>query len=185
MIDKKRLLLFNRLTLLVILIFIILISIRISFSSYESVSKSNVVSDIAFYLLDVGTQSEELKLDSIAPDDKDYIYNIVVQNYKDDLISEVDLEYSLDVITTTNIPIDYKIQLKNDPTNIISTKETFQDDDLMYFNKYSTGSYQFFKDKKMIKEYQIIVNFPKKYNDEVYQDLIDSVQVVINSKQLV
>lgn len=184
MIDKKRMLLFNRLTILVVFILIILLTIKISFSSYETASNSNVVSDIAFYLLDVNKQSEEIKIGDISPDGKDYIYNITVQNYKDDIISEVDLEYNLDLITTTNIPLNYEIKLKNDSTNIITTKEIFQDNDLMYFNKFSTLSYQFTKNKKMSKEYELIINFPKEYNDEAYQGLIDSVKIEVNSKQL-
>ena len=87
-------------------------------------------------------------------------------------------------MTTTNLPIDYQIYLGDDTTNIISKKEVFQDEDMMYFNRYMTSTRSFSKDKDMVDKYKIVINFPKEYNDSKYQDLLDSVEVVIESKQV-
>lgn len=184
MINKKKFFLINKITLLIFLILIILLSIRFTFSSYEGNVDGKVVSDIAFYLLEAGSYSEELKMFEIEPNGNNYIFNIDVSNYKDSIRSDVNLEYELSLVTTTNLPIDYQIYLGDDSTDIISKREVFQDDDMMYFNRYITSSRSFSKDRDMIDKYKIIVNFPKEYNDFKYQDILDSVEVVIESKQV-
>ena len=184
MINKKKFFLINKITLLIFLILIILLSIRFTFSSYEGNVDGKVVSDIAFYLLEAGSYSEELKMFEIEPNGNNYIFNIDVSNYKDNIRSDVNLEYELSLVTTTNLPIDYQIYLGDDSTDIISKREVFQDDDMMYFNRYITSSRSFSKDRDMIDKYKIIVNFPKEYNDFKYQNILDSVEVVIESKQV-
>ena len=47
-----------------------------------------------------------------------------------------------------------------------------------------TSTRSFSKDKDMVDKYKIVINFPKEYNDSKYQDLLDSVEVVIESKQV-
>ena len=184
MINKKRFFLINKITLVVFFILIILLSIKFTFSSYEGKVDGKVVSDIAFYLLEAGNYSESLKMFEVVPDGNNYIFNVDVYNYKDNTRSDVNLEYELSLVTTTNLPIEYQIYLGDDATNIISSKEVFQDEDMMYFNRFMTGTRTFSKDKDMIDKYKIIVNFPKEYNDSKYQDLIDSVEVVIESRQV-
>lgn len=184
MINKKRFFLVNKITLIVFFILIIILSIRFTFSSYEGNVDGKVVSDIAFYLLEAGSYSESLKMFEVEPDGNNYIFNVDVSNYKDNTRSDVDLEYELSLVTTTNLPIDYQIYLGDDTTNIISKKEVFQDEDMMYFNRYMTSTRTFSKDRDMVDKYKIVINFPKEYNDSKYQDLLDSVEVVIESRQV-
>ena len=184
MIDKKRFLAFNRITLLILLIIVIIMIITISFSSYETTANGEVVNDIAFYVLDTTKETENIKIGDILPDGKDYIYHISVQNYRDNQVSEVDLEYNITLVTTTNIPIEYKIYEQGMDNNLLSVKEVFTDSDGMYFNRYKTGAYHFTRETKMIDNYELVLNFPKEFSDEEYQGLIDSIEIIIESTQI-
>lgn len=184
MIDKKKFLLFNRLTMIVILIFLILFLINKSFAFFQTTGTGEAISDIAFYVVDANKQSEEVKMFEIAPDDQDYIYNISVTNTKDGKISEVDLEYELTLITTTNLPVEYAIYLDGTNENIITNKEIYQDEDGMYFYKFHIPKQNFIHDETRTDNYQLIINLSSVYSDEAYQGLIDSISIVVDSKQV-
>ena len=77
MIDKKKFIKFNRITIVLVLIFILLILGR-TFSSFQTDGKGKANLDIAFYVLDTKTQSEDIKMFEIAPDGQDYVYSINV-----------------------------------------------------------------------------------------------------------
>lgn len=184
MIDKKKFWVANRITIIVILIFLVLLVFRVSYSRFHTEASGKVISDIALYVLDAGTTTENLKMFELDPDDKNYIFNISVYNYRDDDITEVDLEYVLNLVTTTNIPVEYSLYELGGSSNILQTKEIFQDDDEMYFFKFKSSPKKFTHGVKSVHEYQLVVNFPSAYNNEAYQGLKDSVSIVIDSKQI-
>ena len=62
MIDKKKFLYFNRITLVVIIIFLLLSVIKIAFSRFFTEGDGEAMNDIAFYIIDPGTQSQTLNL---------------------------------------------------------------------------------------------------------------------------
>ncbi len=184
MIDKRKFWSVNRITLLLLFLFFLLFFVSFTFSRYESNVEGKVVSNIAFYLLEAGTYTEDLEMFEIVPDGNNYIFEVEVSNYKDDVRSDVDLSYQLSLVTTTNLPINYEIYLNDGAQNTITSKEVFQDEDMMYFFRFLTSERNFSKDSDLTDHYQIVINFPKEYNEEAYQDLIDSVQIVIDSKQV-
>ena len=184
MIDKKKFLYFNRITLVVIIIFLLLSVIKIAFSRFFTEGDGEAMNDIAFYIIDPGTQSQTLNLFDVKPDGKDYIYHLDISNYKDNQVSEVDLEYQLELTTTTNIPVEYKIYLNDSVINEFHNKEILQYEDGVYFFKFRTPNQQFQKNIKKTNHYQLVVNFPSSYNEEAYQDLIDSVEIVITATQM-
>lgn len=184
MIDKKKFLYFNRITFAIIGILLIMLITKVAFSRFFTDSSGVAVGDVAFYIIKPDTQTQTLNMFDIKPDDQDYVYNIDVSNYENDQVSEVDLEYNLSLKTTTNIPVEYKIYLNNQDTNEFNQQEVIQDEDGMYFNQFLTPSQKFNKNQKQTNHYKLIVNFPSKYNEEGYQDLIDSVEITIAAKQV-
>ena len=88
MIDKKKFNLSIRITLIIVFILVLLFLVQKVFSSFQTDSEGRVISDIAFYTLETDVQSKNLKMFEIVPDGNDYVYNIDVYNYKDDLVSE-------------------------------------------------------------------------------------------------
>ncbi len=184
MIDKKKFISFNRITIAVIAIFILLSITRVAMARFESNGDGVAVGEIAFYIINPMTETQSLKMFDVKPDGNDYIFNIDVSNFSEDgTVSEVDLEYQLELITTTNIPVEYKIYLNNSETNDFNNKEIFQDEDGMYFFRFQTPAQNFQRNIEKTDHYQLVVTFPSSYNEETYQDLIDSVEVVINAQQ--
>lgn len=183
MIDKKKFIKFNRITIVLILIFILLILGK-TFSSLQTDGSGKAVADIAFYVLDAKTQSEDIKMFEISPDGQDYTYNINVSNFKDDKVNEVDLEYNFTLVTTTNLPVEYAIYLSDSTDNIITSKEIYQDEDGMYFYKFHTSTKNFTHGVKRTDNYKLVINFPEQYQSSEYQDLLESATIYIESKQL-
>ncbi len=184
MIDKRKFLLFNRATLVIILGLLLLLLLRHSFASFESSGEGSAKASVAFFAISAGTQSKSLKLSDVKPDGNDNFYYIDVSNFKDNKVSEVDLDYSLSIRTTTNIPVNYSLFLNDSTENIIGNKEVITDKDGMYFFKFSIPASSFSKGVKKTDTYKLVINFPSEYNDDMYQSMIDNVEISLNAKQV-
>ena len=183
MINKKKFLSINRITITLLIIFILLVILKSTYASFETNSSGNALSKVAFYILNTKTETENLKISNIKPDGKDNNYLITVSNFNDTKISDVDLEYSLEIRTTTNIPVTYKLYLNDSSDNIMSTKELVKDTDNTYFYKYKSILQSFTHQVKKTDTYKLVINFPSNYNDEVYQSMIDDVEISVNARQ--
>lgn len=183
MINKKKFLSINRITITLLIIFILLVLLKSTYASFETNSSGNALSKIAFYILNTKTETENLKISNIKPDGKDNNYLITVSNFNDTKVSDVDLEYSLEIRTTTNIPVTYKLYLNDSSDNIMSTKELVKDTDNTYFYKYKSILQSFTHQVKRTDTYKLVINFPSNYNDEVYQSMIDDVEISVNARQ--
>ena len=163
--------------------FILLVLLKSTYASFETNSSGNALSKVAFYILNTKTETENLKISNIKPDGKDNNYLITVSNFNDTKVSDVDLEYSLEIRTTTNIPVTYKLYLNDSSDNIMSTKELVKDTDNTYFYKYNSILQNFTHQAKKTDTYKLVINFPSDYNDEVYQSMIDDVEITVNARQ--
>ena len=65
----------------------------------------------------------------------------------------------------------------------MSTKELVNDTDNTYFYKYKSILQKFTHQVKRTDTYKLVVNFPSNYNDEVYQSMIDNVEISVNARQ--
>ena len=159
---------------------------EITYSKYSSSANGDAAANIAFFIVDVGTYENTISLNNLEPSNNDYIYKFTVNNFKNNKRTNVKLDYNLEFVTTTNLPLTYKIY-KEGTNNIITSNEIIQDGD-MYFNKLSTneaGSFSY--EENQTEEYTLVVNFPITYNDkpDEYQGLIDSFMIKINATQRV
>ena len=73
----------------------------------------------------------------------------------------------------------------NQPQNVIEEDKTEQDEDGTYFRKITTAkeTFSYNSDEKNI--YQLKIKFPKQYNQIEYQNIIEGIEININSKQII
>ena len=183
----------KRIIKLLILVFVLILLIKMisfTYSKYESRAntKPNII--VAFYVLNKDYQSMNLNLDELVPREEPYIYTFSISNTKGQKRCQTDLEYELSIKTTTNLPITYELyknQNYNDDnaTSIKKTDEIIQDEDGTYFRIITTEteSFSFREDETNI--YQLVVHFPQEYNTINYQDIIEGIEITVNSKQII
>ena len=184
MFDKYRFKISFRIVLVVLGIFCCFIFINLTYSLFHSDSNGVIGNKIAFYVIDPKKQTQSIKIGEISPDGQDFSYDIEVSNFNETKVSEVNLDYTFEVITTTNIPVTYSLYRNDGDTNIIGNREIIQDSNDMYFFKYESLTGSFYHDIPRTDKYTLVVNFPQTYNNEKYQDLIDTVQISLDAKQV-
>lgn len=178
---------------LIIIILCFIITLRIftlTLSRYESNSNSNADIEIAFYLLKEDYKSMTLNLGKIVPREDPYIYTFEITNEENGNVTETDLEYSLEIRTTTNLPLSFKLYMNEDYTapnskNIIISDTDELDEYGTYFKILKTENQIFEHSEAVSNIYTLVVNFPPEYNKERYQDVIDLVEINVNSKQII
>ncbi|MGN1380321.1 MAG: hypothetical protein ACI4W0_02110 [Bacilli bacterium] len=185
-INKTKFLFFFKYIAIFLLVVFIINIMEITYSKYSSSANGDAAANIAFFIVDVGTYENTISLNNLEPSNNDYIYKFTVNNFKNNKRTNVKLDYNLEFVTTTNLPLTYKIY-KEGTNNIITSNEIIQDGD-MYFNKLRTneaGSFSY--EENQTEEYTLVVNFPITYNDkpDEYQGLIDSFMIKINATQRV
>ena len=185
-INKTKFLFFFKYIAIFLLVVFIINIMEITYSKYSSSANGDAAANIAFFIVDVGTYENTISLNNLEPSNNDYIYKFTVNNFKNNKRTNVKLDYNLEFVTTTNLPLTYKIY-KEGTNNIITSNEIIQDGD-MYFNKLNTneaGSFSYAENQT--EEYTLVVNFPITYNDkpDEYQGLIDSFMIKINATQRV
>ena len=190
MIDVKKFLKLNRLTLILIIFIILLIIVPITYSKFQSHAKSNADVKTAFYIIDSNSENKQIILDKMIPQDEPYTYNFIVANNNGEKRCETNMEYTLTITTTTNLPLTYKLYLNEkytDPNskNIIISEETAPDDDGTYFKTIKTNKLTFSHEKDESNIYQLVVEFPKQYNTTDYQDSGEAIIINVDSKQII
>lgn len=161
----------------------------ITFSRYETDTSINVSPKIAFFIVDVGTTTKKIELERLVPSTTPYQYYFDVSNFSDEKKSNVDLKYTIEVSTTTNLPLNYKIyKVENDITDIVDSSSYVTDENGMYFKKFISNTEHTFKyNNKTTDKYLLWVEFPLEYknNPEYYESVIDLVEITIKAEQLV
>ncbi len=173
-----------RLVILVIMIIITFSLIRNTRAKYRSSAQSDANVDLAFYLFNEESISQDLKLESILPRTTPYSYTFTVANNDGVDRTETAIVYSMELKTTTNLPLDYKVYNQADlTTDLVSQTQTIQDDDGTYFKiiKVSGGEFGFSQNEQAT--YVIKVEFPERYNVSAYEGIIEYVQLTIKSSQ--
>lgn len=155
-----------------------------SLGKFSSEVSGKAISNIAFYVIDSKYQTEEIKLDKIIPSDDDYLYTFSVANYTEDKMLETDAEYHIVIRTTTNLNLEYKLYKNGIKEDVFIEKDLVSDEDGTYFNIMKTNSERFSFKEKEKNEYELYITFPKEYISYNYQDIIENVEIVIISSQI-
>lgn len=161
-----------------------------SYSSYYA--NTNLTLDIqtAMYVLEEGEMSFNIDLDKIIPSDKPYVYAFSISNFNESKQCDVDLEYTIKLQTTTNMPLSYRLYYNTynlNETDMITNRELKQDEDSAWYNLLTVdGLYEFSYKEKTTNIYYLVIDFPSQYKtDLVYSDAIENIQVLVDSKQII
>ena len=190
MIDIKKFLKYNRLTIAIIILAILLFILPITYSRFQSTRTPNTEIETAFYIIDSNYETKSVHLDDLVPSDTPYTYNFTVANNNGTDRAETDIEYTIEITSTTNLPLTYALYLNQeytdeDSTNIIINDTTQPDEYGTYFKKMVTESKKFSHLKDESNSYQMTVVFPKEYEDFEYQGIIEGIIITVKSKQVI
>ena len=186
MISKKRLIFSIKLISIMLSLALIFIFIPVGLSKYQAITSSNANIDIAFYVIDSSMETESLVMKEIEPSSEPYIYTFTVQNYDKNGRLETNAKYSISVVSTTNIPFRYELYKVTDSSreNISLGETIFQDEDLMYFRQILSPEFEFGFLSDQIDLYQLYIYYPEEYDSYVYQNIVENINITINSKQV-
>lgn len=163
----------------------LLILVPFTLSRFKTESRADATIDIAFFVTNDTYNYQEITLVDMVPGDtKDYTFS--VSNFKDDLRTEVNLKYNVEVLTTTNIPLEYELYLNNNGVDneIVDTNEIIQDDDNTYFRSIKTIEKDFNFNENKTDIYRLVIKYPSEQKDIKYQDSAENIEIRVNAKQV-
>ena len=174
-----------------ILLIVTLVSLgKMNFTQarYESETEVSVEPTLAFFIVDVENTSGQIKLDGIIPRTEPYLFTFQVSNFTATEHANVDLTYSIEIITTTNMHLNFKIYKGNGTTDEIDSDTTTTDVNGVYYrhlviNDVSVMNYS----QNVTDTYTLWVEFPTSNMNmpDAYAGIIDLVDVKINAEQVV
>ena len=175
-----------------LLLLVTLLSIRsLNFTQarYESETVADASPTLAFFIVDVGTVNGQIKLDSMIPSETPYTYTFNVSNFKNNRRANVDLIYSIELITTTNMPLQFRVYKGNDMqlNQVDSDTVTTDDNGVFYRHLVINDVSQMAFSTNCTDVYTLWVSFPVGYknNPDAYEGVIDLVDIKINAEQVV
>ena len=171
--------------LLMTLLLLLLFLVPYTLSRFKSEARSDVSIDYAFFIVNDDYNHKNITLTDMQPGDT-YDYVFTVSNTDGEDRTEVTTSYYIDLRATTNLPYTYELYLidGNSETNIISSQETIQDDDGMYFKKMLTSSREFGFDTDETDTYRLVVKFLNDYKSFKYQGIAENIEINVNAKQV-
>ena len=189
--DEKRRILTFGLVLLCVL-FLAAYFFRMAYAKYEVRAKINANIAKALYIFTDEKLAFNLEPTSIVPSDNPYVYRFSVSNFMTGKHSDVDLSYKVMVRTTTNLPITvslYRNELHTDSgaVNLFQGSTDVQDEDDAWYHLYETATefeMDYVDDATDI--FTMVISFPASYAADVtYADYLESIEVILESKQII
>lgn len=189
MINKKRFVNLLKIVGLLLILMVIVFLIPMSYSRYESQGTGDANMDLAFYLLKTEYHTQNILLNEIIPSATPYTYSFEISNNDGTTRTETNLQYELSIRTTTNLPLEYELYMdeeytSNGATNILPETGPIADDDGTYFLTMKAPKRYFYYTANETHTYQLVVYFPLEYKSYEYQDIYESVQIIVDSKQV-
>ena len=173
----------KRIIILLICVIAVLGIIGTTLARYINDAVSLGEFDIAYYVFGTDFQNKTLTLDSMVPREEPYNYTIAISNFEEGRVTETAIEYTLKIKATTNLPLNYSLSLNGEDENQIVDTNVAQDEDGMYYMVMTTEIKNFGLDKDVHK-YVLSITFPEEYKaNSEYSDVIELLEIVIDSKQ--
>lgn len=161
---------------------------RKAFASYQSSVKLNANIDQALYLFGGDRLSFNIDPGKITPDVAAKTYKFSVANFNAKEQSDINIEYTISVRTTTNLPIVLSMYRNNDTNfDMLETFEYKQDVDGSWYRVYNVSdTYRMNYSEKIKDVYTLKILFPSQYaNDTTYADAVENIEITLKSKQIV
>lgn len=181
--NHRKKIIYVRFIFIIILIFITIRFIQNGFARYRSTATSQADVDLAYYFVKAGDISQDLKLERILPRTNKYTYSFSVANYDGNTRTETSLDYTIEIKTTTNLPLNYKICKQGETTDRITSTQPIADDDGTYFKYITATGDTFGFSENEVDYYQIEIEFPVEYNSSQYEGIVEYLQLTVYSTQ--
>lgn len=166
------------------IIVLLLFTSGITYSIFKSDVNATANQKIAKFVFDAQElDSLELSLSNIYPGDVKE-YNFSVTNSNESKVSNVTLNYQIIIKTYHFMPITIELYKGEDTVPIMTCDETYtrnSENELVCNSDTQEMTYN----NNYLDDYQIKVTFPSDYNSENYKNLVDFIEVEINSWQKV
>lgn len=183
----------NLIFLLIAIVLLIIIGIAITMARYTSTGNTTVNAEVAFYVIEEGFQTGNIMLSNLYPREDPFEYEFTVANTDGTNVSEVSLDYNMDMTITTNLPLDIKIYKKASGSNTYSELTSTSDIEnnivldesrQCYIRKIKLKNGAFTFNQTQTDTYKISAEFPIEYNEvEAYEGVIDNVSILLEATQ--
>ncbi len=163
---------------------------NVSNARYESNAVSETELDVALFAL-AENDDYYITLNKMVPREDPYVYRFSISNTDPNgTLTDVKMQYDLKIITTTNLPLEYELYknqnyLSSSAINRINEDIIAEDADGTFFRTLTTDREVFGYNAVATNNYTLLVYFSEDNTDSIYQDLIESIQINIDAKQLV
>ena len=176
----------KKIIVIIALILLLIVFLPFTYSKFTSSTKSDYKIDAAYYILNPDYQVENLRIGELIPQDDPFIYRFTISNFKGTKRLETKLKYNLKIKTTTNLPLTFRLYLNNNhDVNIISNEEIIQDEYGTYFRYLTLPEREFNFNEDSVDTYELYITFPSTYDDKLYQDIVELIELDISSKQVI
>lgn len=189
---SKKVLYRNLIVLIVAIILLIIIGIVVTMARYRSTGTTSTEAEVAFYVLEEGFQGENIMLSGLYPREEAFEYNFTVSNTVaneegTNIVSEVSLDYNMELKMTTNLPLEvdiYKNGTKLTSADDIENNIILDESGQCYIRKINIKSGSFTFNQSKTDTYTLSAKFPTSYKaNQEYQSIIDIASIVLESKQ--
>lgn len=177
----------NLIILIVTIILLIIIGVTITMARYRSTGNTSAVAEIAFFTLEEGHQTNNIMLEGLYPREEAFEYDFTIANVKEESIAEISIDYNMELVITTNLPLQIeiykngtKLTKAEDIENNIELDSTGQ----CYIRRIKIKNGSFIFNQPKTDTYTLSALFPKSYsNVEEYEGMIDNVALTLDAKQ--
>lgn len=178
--------------IVIILLLILVVLIRSSHASYESSIEVTFGSETALFIYGIGTLTFNMDTDGIIPSDTAYVYPFTVSNFNaNERRADVDIDYSMRIRTTTNLPLTYEViydeDYTEDSTNLLTNEQLIQDAQGTWYKKYDvTGTYRMLWNENHTDNFKIVVHYDASYATSTeYAGSLENIEIIIDAVQVI
>lgn len=161
----------------------LVIGFGLTYSFFYSSSGSSIDQKIAGLVFNAKNKENlELVLNDLLPGDtKEYEFSVA--NISEEKVSDVTVEYELSLETYHFLPLVIELYKVDKEETLILTcvekPERNENNELVC----TTETQELIHSEGKLDNYKLKVTFDKKYNDAIYSNLIDSIEIKIRSWQ--
>lgn len=177
----------NLIILIVAIILLIIIGITITMARYRSTGTSDIVSEVAFFVVEEGFQEGNIMLTGLYPSEDPFEYQFTVANTDGTKVAETSIEYTIELEITTNLPLEieiYKDGGKLTSSDDIENNIVLDESNQCYIRRIKIKDGNFTFNQAKTDTYKLSATFPIEYSDtEEFEGMIDNVAIVLDAKQ--
>lgn len=174
----------KKLMIIAVCLFILITGTGITYSLFTSNSNLIANQKIAQFIFDAArTDSIELPITDMSPGDEPVKYSFQVANNLEQKKSDVTINYQVIIKTYHFMPLEIKLLKEGTEEPVIICDEKFSRDEVTNQRVCNSGVQKMPHNDKVTDKYTLELTFPAKYNSDVYADLVDYIDIDINSWQ--